>query len=109
MKNCRAFIFPGEEDFGIAPIEAMACGKSVLAYRKGGLTETVIEGETGEFFNEQTVESMEAALTQLLINEKTYNPKEIAKHAKKYSRENFEKSIKKIIESAIMQANKPKK
>ncbi|MEK9167009.1 MAG: glycosyltransferase [Patescibacteria group bacterium] len=109
FENCRAFIFPGEEDFGIAPIEAMACGKPVLAYRKGGLTETVIEGETGEFFNEQTVESMEAALTQLLINEKTYNPKEIAKHAKKYSRENFEKSIKKIIESAIMQANKPKK
>ena len=56
----QGIYFPGEEDFGIAPIEAMAC-ESGLAYRKGGLTETVIEGETGEFFNEQTVESMEAA------------------------------------------------
>lgn len=102
LENCRAFIFPGEEDFGIAPVEAMACGKPVLAFRKGGLTETMIEGITGEFFNEQSLESMEEALTQMLINEKRYNSKTIASHAKKYSVENFKKAMKKVIEDAIM-------
>ncbi len=109
LENCRAFIFPGEEDFGIAPIEAMACGKPVLAYRKGGLTESMVEGVTGEFFDEQTLESVEAALTQLLINEKNYKAKEIAKHAKKFSRENFEKAMYKAVENAIMRSQKPKK
>ena len=56
----------------------MACGKPVLAYRKGGLTETLIEGVTGQFFDEQTVESMEGGLTQLLINEKDYSAKDIS-------------------------------
>lgn len=102
LENCRAFIFPGEEDFGIAPVEAMACGKPVLAFRKGGLTETMIEGVTGEFFNEQNLESMEAGLTQLLINEKIYKPKEIAAQARKFSEENFKKAMKKVIDDAIM-------
>lgn len=97
MENCRAFIFPGEEDFGIAPVEAMACGKPVLAFRKGGLTESMKEAVTGEFFDEQTVESMEAGLTQLLINEKDYDAHEIAKHAKQFSKEAFEKAIKSLI------------
>lgn len=107
MENCRAFIFPGEEDFGIAPVEAMACGKPVLAFRRGGLTETVLEGVSGEFFNEQSIESMESALTQMLINEKNYKAKAIAKHAANFSRENFENSMKKVIEGAIMPSLKP--
>jgi len=100
LENCRAFIFPGEEDFGIAPVEAMACGKPVLAYRKGGLTETVVEGETGEFFDEQTIESMEGALTQLLINEKEYCTRAISEHAEKFSTKNFKKTMKSLVESA---------
>lgn len=105
MENCRAFIFPSEEDFGMAPIEAMACGKPVLAYRKGGLTETVLEGETGEFFDEQTLESMEAGLTQLLINEKNYSTKGIAKHAKQFSVNTFKKAMKSAVERARMASN----
>lgn len=97
MENCRAFIFPGEEDFGIAPIEAMACGKPVLAYRKGGLTESMEEGVTGEFFDEATVASMEEGLTQLLIHEGKYDAKAIAKHAEQFSRKRFEKAIKSVI------------
>jgi len=97
MENCRAFIFPGEEDFGMAPIEAMACGKPVLAYNKGGLTETMIPGVTGELFDEQTVESMEYGLTQLLIHEKDYNAEQIAKHASQFSIKAFEKAMKSII------------
>jgi len=100
MQNCRAFIFPGEEDFGIAPVEAMACGKPILAYRKGGLLETMKEGVTGQLFEEQTSESMEAALTQLLINETNYDAHEIRKHAENFSRERFEKAMRKLIETA---------
>ncbi len=101
LENCRAFIFPGEEDFGIAPVEAMACGKPVLAYRKGGLTETILEGVTGEFFEEATVESMEAGLTQLLIHEKSYDAKKIAERAQAFSEEHFQKAMKKLIEDAF--------
>ncbi len=100
LENCRAFIFPGEEDFGIAPVEAMACGKPVLALRKGGLTETMIEGVTGQFFEEPDVESMEAGLTQLLINERDYDAKTIAKHASQFSEKAFKKAMKAVIEGA---------
>lgn len=97
MQNCRALIFPGEEDFGITPIEAMACGKPVLAYRKGGLTETVIEGKTGEFFNTQEVDAMEDALGRMILNEKFYKCKEIRENANRFSKEIFQKEIKKLI------------
>lgn len=104
MQNCRAFIFPGEEDFGIAPVEAMACGKPILAYRKGGLTETMKEGVTGQLFDEQSLESMEAALTQLLINEKEYDPVAIRKHAELFSQAAFEKQMRSLIEGARMES-----
>ncbi|MFT7184392.1 MAG: glycosyltransferase involved in cell wall biosynthesis [Oceanicoccus sp.] len=100
MQNCRAFIFPGEEDFGMAPVEAMACGKPVLAYGKGGLTETMKEGVTGQLFKEPTIESMEAALTQLLINEKDYDPHAIREHSKQFSKERFEKAMQALVKNA---------
>lgn len=99
MQNCRALIFPGEEDFGIVPVEAMASGKPVLAYGKGGCTETVVSGKTGEFFFEPTVESMEDGLARLLYNEKFYRPHTIRRHALQFSKENFEKRIKQSIRS----------
>lgn len=91
MENCRAFIFPGEEDFGIAPVEVMACGKPVLALKAGGLTETMIEGKTGEFFDEPTVESMICGFQKLISNEREYNPRAIRLHANQFSAEKFEK------------------
>jgi len=94
MRNCRAFIFPGEEDFGITPVEAMACGKPVLALGKGGALETVISGKTGEFFFESTVESIEDGLARLLYNEKFYKPRNIREHAKNFSKDIFKKKIK---------------
>lgn len=97
MRNCRALIFPGEEDFGITPVEAMACGKPVLAYGKGGCKETILEGQTGEFFFEQNVESMEDGLGRLLYNERFYHPLTIHGHAKNFSREIFEKKIRHAI------------
>lgn len=97
LENCRGLIFPGEEDFGIVPVEAMACGKPVLAYGKGGVTETVIPGETGEFFFEPTVESMEDGLARLMYNERLYKPRNIRKHAMQFSQEEFEKKMRRLI------------
>lgn len=62
MQKARAFVFAGEEDFGIMPVEAQACGTPVIAFGKGGATETVIPGETGEWFEVQTADSLLAAI-----------------------------------------------
>ena len=102
MENCRAFIFPGEEDFGIAPVEAMACGKPVLGFYKGGLSESVIAGKTGEFFYEPTVESMEDGLARLMYNERFYKPHTIRRHAAQFSREEFEIKMKRAVKRATM-------
>lgn len=101
MRNCRALIFPGEEDFGITPVEAMACGKPVLAFGKGGCTESIVTGKTGEFFFEPTVESMEDGLARLLYNEKFYRPLTIRRHSSQFSRDVFEKKIKKKIREVV--------
>jgi glycosyltransferase involved in cell wall biosynthesis len=101
MQNCRALIFPGEDDFGIVPVEAMACGKPVLAYGKGGALETVVAGKTGEFFYDPTVESMEDGLARLMYNEREYKPLGIRRHANQFSRDEFEEKIKKEIAKVI--------
>lgn len=101
MQNCRALLFPGEDDFGIVPVEAMACGKPVLAYGKGGALETIVEGRTGEFFYEPTVESMEDGLARLMYNEKNYKPLSIRRHANQFDREEFKKNIRKEIAKII--------
>lgn len=63
-RNCRFLIFPGEEDYGIVPLEAMACGKPVIAFGRGGVTETVVNGQTGLFFEEQNADSLSSAVLQ---------------------------------------------
>ncbi len=84
LESCRALIFPGEEDFGITPVEAMAAGKPVLAYGTGGVKESVVPGVSGEFFNEPTPESLEAGLTQLLLNEPQYDYRKIRALAERF-------------------------
>ena len=97
MQNCRAFIFPGEEDFGMTPVEAMAAGKPVLAYGAGGVLESVIEGETGEFFSELTPQSLTQGLTRLLLNEENYDHKKIRQQVEKFDEAIFEEKMRKVV------------
>lgn len=97
IENCRAFIFPGEEDFGITPVEAMAAGKPVLAYGMGGVLETVQAGVSGEFFRKPTPKSLEDGLARLLANEKNYDPHKIHSIAEQFDTSVFVERMKKII------------
>ncbi len=62
LARCRAYVLPGEEDFGIAPVQAQAAGRPVIAYAAGGVLDTVIQGRTGIFFREPTPEALAAAV-----------------------------------------------
>ena len=64
-RRCKALIFPGEEDFGMIPLEVQACGRPVIAYGRGGALETVIDGKTGVFFDEQRVDSLVDGMKRL--------------------------------------------
>jgi glycosyltransferase involved in cell wall biosynthesis len=95
--RCRALIFPGEEDFGIVPVEAMASGRPVIAFRRGGATETVIDGVTGVFFDEQSVEAIIDAKQRL--SALTLKPAIIAAHARNFSTRVFESQMKQHLAS----------
>lgn len=92
--QCRALVFPGEEDFGIVPIEAMASGRPVIAYRRGGALETVVEGRTGLFFDEQTEDSLLAAVERFEGIEETFDPADIRRHAVGFDRKVFKTKFK---------------
>ena len=96
--GARAFIFPAEDDFGIAPVEAMLQGCPVIALRKGGVKESVIEGVTGEFFDAQTSEVLADGVRRFMLNEKKYDRDVIKKRAQEFSRARFEKGIRDFIE-----------
>lgn len=93
MLNTRALIFPGVEDFGIVPIEAMASGKPVIALNSAGVKETVIDGETGVFFNQQDPESLLDGIARFLELEKNFDYQKIRLHAEQFSKENFKKQF----------------
>ena len=103
--KCRAFIFPGEEDFGITPLEAQASGRPVIAYGKGGALETVLEGKTGIFFEEQSKESLKDAISK--FNNMTWNKQEIRSHALTFDEEIFKEKIRNyVLEKSIEHDNK---
>ena len=102
--HCRAFILPGEEDFGITPLEAQASGRPVVAYRAGGALASVIDGVTGTFFQEQTVESLAATLAA--FDETRYDPQIIRDHGLEFDKPRFHRRILQFIE-AKMSAARP--
>ena len=97
--RCRALIFPGEEDFGIVPVEAMASGRPVIAYGRGGATETVLANQTGVFFEEQSVDSILDAIQRL--DEIDINPDSIRAHAESFSEEVFMANMKAFVDRCL--------
>jgi glycosyltransferase involved in cell wall biosynthesis len=99
--GAKAFIFPGVEDFGITAIEAMASGKPVIALKRGGALDFVIEGQTGLFFNEATVASLAGALEQ--AQTLTWDQSKIQEFARKFSRESFISKMRVTLEELMTQ------
>lgn len=100
-QGCKAFIFPGEEDFGLTPVEVQACGRPVIAYGRGGVKDTVIDGKTGILFEEQTKEALIAAVKQFEQVGVAYSKEEIRKHSEGFSLERFKEEVQKTINSLI--------
>ncbi len=102
--HCRALLLPGEEDFGITPLEAQASGRPIIAYGAGGALASIIDGVTGVFFHEQTVESMAEALSS--FDERHYDSQTIRNHALEFDKPRFHRRILQFIE-AKMSEGKP--
>lgn len=96
MQRARAFVFAAEEDFGIAPVEAQACGTPVIAFGKGGAVETVIDGVSGVFFENQSVESLCEAVER--FEKLNFVPKVIRENAMRFSVERFKKEMKEFVD-----------
>lgn len=97
--HCRAFLFPGEEDFGITPLEAQAAGRPVIAYGAGGVLASVVEGVTGTFFREQTVDSLLEVLAT--FDERCYDTQSIRNHALEFDTPRFKRRILQFIEAKL--------
>jgi glycosyltransferase involved in cell wall biosynthesis len=98
-RRARGLIFPGEEDFGIVPVEAQACGCPVVAFARGGALETVIDGRTGVFFEEPTENSLMKAVERL---EKTsFSPYVMRANAERFNRERFVREIRWVIDREL--------
>ncbi|MDD5464224.1 MAG: glycosyltransferase [Candidatus Moranbacteria bacterium] len=101
-QNAEAFIFPTEDDFGIAPVEAMLAGVPVIAYRKGGAQETVQEGITGEFFDAQTPEVLADGVRRFLDNKDKYDKDVIKKRGGEFSRERFQTEFSQFVRKILL-------
>ncbi len=96
LAHCRAFIFPGLDDFGIAPVEAQAAGRPVIAYAGGGALDTVVEGVTGAFFYEQTPQALLKAVRD--FDDARYDPVVIRQNAERFDTEVFKRQLARFIE-----------
>lgn len=100
-QRCRAFVFAGEEDFGIVSLEAQACGRPVVCYRQSGMAETVVEGRTGIFFDHQTPESLVDALQKL--THAWYDSDSCRSNAERFDTKHFTVNIKRSVERLVKQ------
>ncbi len=97
LQDAKGFLFPGLDDFGITPLEAMAAGTPVLAYKAGGALDYVVPGKTGLFFDEQTVASVVACIK--LAEKKKWNPQTMVKKAEQFSPKHFKTKMKKFVDA----------
>ena len=105
--SAKALIFPGEEDFGIVPLEAMAAGKPVIAYARGGALETVKENLSGVFFQEQTINSLNSAIDDFETRSSEFIAEKIHASVAGFSREKFEERLRNYIDDVIQTGGKP--
>jgi UDP-N-acetylmuramyl pentapeptide phosphotransferase/UDP-N-acetylglucosamine-1-phosphate transferase/glycosyltransferase involved in cell wall biosynthesis len=98
MRRARAFVFAAEEDFGIVPVEAQACGTPVIAFGQGGVTESVVEGQSGLFFHQQTAASIVEAILDFEAMD-TWDPYAIRKNAERFNAARFRKQFAALVEA----------
>jgi glycosyltransferase involved in cell wall biosynthesis len=99
--RCRALVFPGTEDFGIVPVEAMASGRPVIAYARGGALDTVIPDVTGVLFPDQTVAGLTAAVERFQSIEAVFDPAKLVTHAAQFSKPHFQRSFRQLVDSCL--------
>lgn len=99
MQKAKGFVFAAEEDFGITPVEAQACGTPVIGFGKGGLLDTVLDNKTGVFFKQQTAESLTRAIE--VFESLEFDYVEIREHALQFSNENFKGQFKTFIDKSF--------
>ena len=102
--GCKAFIFPGKEDFGITPLEAMASGAPVIAFDEGGASETVIS-ESGILFKPQTVEALSDAVMEIESGRRRFSPESCRSRARFFTESRFKSEIQEIVVAAVEQNN----
>lgn len=100
-QNCRGLLFPGEEDFGIVPLEAMASGRPVVAYGSGGVLDTVVENKTGVFFDRQTTEDLVDAIERFESIEDGFDPQTIRRHARGFGSDVFRRKLAAYIDACL--------
>jgi glycosyltransferase involved in cell wall biosynthesis len=101
FSHCRALLFPGVEDFGIVPLEVMASGRPVIAYARGGATETVLDGHTGLLFQQQTVEALVEAIGRFERMQAAFDPARLQAHARSFDTALFKARIATCIDAAL--------
>ncbi|NOR54956.1 MAG: glycosyltransferase [Sulfurovum sp.] len=99
MQKSKAFVYAAFEDFGIVPVEAMACGTPVIAYGKGGVLDTVKDEETGILFGEQSIESINDAVIK--FETLSFDAKKVSEHAKNFSSERFQEEFKTFVDEKV--------
>jgi glycosyltransferase involved in cell wall biosynthesis len=97
LERCKAFVFAGEEDFGIVLVEAQAAGAPVIAYGVGGARETVLEGETGLFFQDQSVEALIAAVHEFETGNYQFDAIRIGQHAERFNKRRFQTEFGELV------------
>tara|TARA_R110000765_G_scaffold336654_1_gene426979 strand:+ start:3357 stop:4493 length:1137 start_codon:yes stop_codon:yes gene_type:complete len=101
IQKAKAFVYAAEEDFGIVPVEAQACGTPVIGYGKGGLVDTVIDGTTGIHFYSQNVEAIVKAVSAFETQDTLASAADISSHAKQFGTARFEQELKSYIENKL--------